>query len=253
MAKGPRLLVLGGTTEAFDVAQRAAAKYVVYYSLAGRTKTPVIPEGVKVRRGGFGGANALAAWLTRKRIDRVLDATHPFAQNIAKNVETACKQTQTDRLKLLRPEWKEQPGDIWHHASDIKDAARLLENTKKRVFLSIGRQAIDTFSKLTNTAFVVRSIDLPKPTDFPKNIKIITGRGPFAIEQEHKLLVQHKIDLVISRNSGGYATYGKIAAARQLSIPVIMVSRPPYSPKKIVDTTESAVEWLQITNLRFNS
>ena len=248
MAERPRLLILGGTTEAVEVAQRAAAKYAIVYSLAGRTKTPVIPEGVKVRRGGFGGEKALAAWLSRKRINRVLDATHPFAQNIAKNVETACKQTQTDRLKLLRPEWKEQPGDIWHNASDIKEAAGLIENTRKRVFLSIGRQAIDTFSKLTNTTFVVRSIDLPKPTDFPKNINIITGRGPFAIEQEHKLLVQHTIDLVISRNSGGYATYGKIAAARQLSIPVIMVARPPYSHEKMVDTTESALEWLRITN-----
>ena len=248
MAERPRLLILGGTTEAVEVAQRAAAKYAIVYSLAGRTKTPVIPEGVKFRKGGFGGEKALAAWLSRKRINRVLDATHPFAQNIAKNVETACKQTKTDRLKLLRPEWKEQPGDIWQNASDIKEAAELIENTRKRIFLSIGRQAIDTFSKLTNTTFVVRSIDLPKPTDFPKNINIITGRGPFAIEQEHKLLVQHTIDLVISRNSGGYATYGKIAAARQLSTPVIMVARPPYSHEKIVNTTESALEWLQITN-----
>lgn len=248
MAELPRLLILGGTAEAVAVAQRAADKYAVYYSLAGRTKTPVIPEGVTVRRGGFGGANALAAWLSRTRIDRVLDATHPFAQNIAKNVEIACRQTQTDRLKLLRPEWKEQPGDIWHNVSDIKDAAQLLENMRKRVFLSIGGQAIDTFSKLKNTSFVVRSIDLPKPSDVPKNIKIITGRGPFAMEQEHKLLVQHSIDVVVSRNSGGYATYGKIAAARQLSIPVIMVGRPHYSLEKIVDSTGSALKWLRITN-----
>ncbi|WP_202964904.1 precorrin-6A/cobalt-precorrin-6A reductase, partial [Inquilinus limosus] len=75
-----RLLILGGTTEAAALARALAevGGWNVTTSLAGRTRAPAALPGA-VRIGGFGGVEGLAAYLRAERIDRVIDATHPFA------------------------------------------------------------------------------------------------------------------------------------------------------------------------------
>jgi precorrin-6A/cobalt-precorrin-6A reductase len=54
----------------------------------------------------------------------------------------------------------------------------------------------------------------------------------------------HGIDVVIAKNSGGTASYGKIAAARALGIEVIMLRRPPPPDAPAVETVEAAIAWL---------
>lgn len=240
-----RILVLGGTGEAVALTTEANARFEIVYSLAGRTKNPALPEGVTIRTGGFGGADALAAWIGENDIAAVIDATHPFADRIAANAEQACTGVNVPRLKLLRAAWEKTAGDVWHDVHDIAAAASLLPTFGKRAFLSVGRQELGAFSDVNGVALVIRSIDPPDAADHLTGATYITGRGPFTTAQEAALLRDHNIDVLVSKNAGGAATYPKIAAARAASMPVIMIERPSPPPSPIVSDVAAAVAWLE--------
>jgi precorrin-6A/cobalt-precorrin-6A reductase len=244
MGDRQRVLILGGTAEAVDLANRAAEQSDVSYSLAGRTRDPALPRNVSIRKGGFGGADAMADWMRENGTDAVIDATHPFAAQIARNALTACTTAGVPRLKLRRVAWQTQPDDTWLSAADVTEAASLLSSTGRRAFLSVGRQEISAFAPVENTALVARSIDPPDDTNTLPAATFITGRGPFSVSDEIALLRHHDIDVLVSKNAGGDATYAKIAAARELGITVIMIERPPVPPGEITESVETALAWL---------
>jgi precorrin-6A/cobalt-precorrin-6A reductase len=240
-----RLLILGGTAEAAALAKQLAAdpRLRVITSLAGRTRTPAALQG-EVRTGGFGGPDGLAAYLKDQAVGLVVDATHPFAARISDNGEQACRAVGVPRLVLTRPPWRAQPGDRWTEVSDTGAAARVLPKLGRRAFLSVGRQGLVAFAQLRDTWFLVRLIE---PPDGPLPLMrhhLVLGRGPFDEAAETALLRHHGIDVVVSKNSGGAATYGKIAAARGLGLPVVMISRPVPPPGEVASTVDQALAWI---------
>lgn len=245
MARKRHILILGGTAEAVALADAVAraGDIAVTYSLAGRTGAPRVPAGVTVRTGGFGGAEALAKWIDVEKIAAVVDATHPFARQIAANAATACAQTRIPRLKLLRPAWTKVEGDTWRETGSAEAAAALLAQDGGLVFLSIGRQELAAFKDHRKREFLIRTVDEIKAPPVAQAI-CLTGRGPFTLAAERDLLRQYKVDTLITKNAGGDATYAKIAAARELKMPVIMINRPPPPQGPCVETMEDARHWI---------
>ncbi|GHC78460.1 cobalt-precorrin-6A reductase [Limoniibacter endophyticus] len=222
-----RVLILGGTTEARRMAAQLAENTTLdlTLSLAGRTREPVA-QPVPTRVGGFGGAAGLAAYLSKNRIDLLVDATHPYAAQISMNAVQAAALANVPLLRLERDAWRAVDGDIWHSAATIVQARDLLGDKPRRAFLALGRQELLPFEAAPQHAYVVRSVDpVEPPLDLPR-IDYITARGPFNEEDELALLQTHRVDVIVCKNSGGAASYGKIAAARHLRLPVIMVARP---------------------------
>lgn len=225
------VLLLGGTAEAVAIARDIASTpgIEVIYSLAGRTRTPNLPN-CTVRRGGFGGADGLARHVAENGIAAIVDATHPYARQMAANARAAAADTQVPLFKFLRPPWDEPADAPWLHAATPADAAGLIDGRFGRVFLSSGLNDIPEFSHLTDIWFLVRSVDRPDvPVDLAKHHHI-TGRGPFDLEAETALLRDWDIDALVSKNSGGAATLAKLDAARALGVPVVMIDRPPAPP-----------------------
>ena len=244
MARRPRILILGGTGEAASLTAETAARFAIVYSLAGRTRNPSLPDGVTVRSGGFGGADALAAWLGENDIAAVIDATHPFADRMTAQAVQTCDRAGIPRLKLLRAAWERTAGDDWRRVPDIPAAAALVPKLGRRAFLSVGRQDLAAFAGVENVRQIVRSIDPPDDADRHPDAVYIAGRGPFTTAQESALLRDHDIDVLVSKNAGGSATYPKIAAARAAGIAVIMIDRPAPPPPPIVSDVMAAVTWL---------
>ena len=245
MTDRKRLLILGGTSESAALAALAESepRLEAITSLAGRTRHPARPPG-KLRVGGFGGAAGLSAYITEESIDLLVDATHPYAARISAAAAEAASDSGVPRLLLRRPAWKPQAGDRWLPAADNTAAAQALHGLGKRVFLSIGRQDLAPFAPLSDLWFLVRMIDRPDaPLDLGPHA-LVLGRGPFAEEDERELLVEHRIEALVSKNSGGSATYAKLAAARSLGLPVVMIERPAAPPGCTVDTIEAA--WARI-------
>lgn len=231
-----RVLILGGTTEASEIARRLAnqSDLSVISSLAGRVTQPKIPDG-PVRVGGFGGVNGLIFFLQTEKIGIVIDATHPFAARISASAESACSQLGLPLIAFSRAPWAKHDADHWHAVPDTPSAAAYVTQTSGRVFLAIGRQQLDAFAACSNAWFLIRAID-PPDVSLPANTKLLLERGPFQIEHELQLLRNHAIDYIVSKNSGGQATYAKIEAARLLGIPVVMVDHPEKHTVPTVDT-----------------
>ena len=240
-----RILILGGTAEARQLAARLAARadLAVTLSLAGRTASPA-PQPVPVRIGGFGGAQSLAEYLSSERIAALIDATHPYAATISANAARAAQRSNTPLLALRRPPWIRRLGDNWIEVADVDCAVATIGSAPRRVFVALGRNELAPFLRAPQHHYVVRSIDPIDPPLALPSAAYITGRGPFDEIDEHALLEQHRIDRIVAKNSGGQSSYGKIAAARALGLPVIMLRRPVLPQVAAVETVEDAVAWL---------
>lgn len=240
-----RVLILGGTSEAHEIARRLADdnSLRVMSSLAGSVKHPRIPDGL-VRIGGFGGVDGLISFLHSEGIGAVIDATHPFAARISDNAEEACKQAGVPLIVFARAPWTKHEADRWHPAPDMEHAAAYIAKRSGRVFLAIGRQHADAFASCSQSWFLIRAID-PPSGPLPANMKLLLARGPFLVEDEVRLLRDHAIDCVVAKNSGGIATYAKIEAARVLRIPVVIVDRPKSHSVATVNELDGVVAHLR--------
>jgi precorrin-6A/cobalt-precorrin-6A reductase len=239
-----RVLLLAGTAEATRLATLLAERpgVAVLASLAGHTRTPAaLPCPVRV--GGFGGVDGLVGALREGGYGAVVDATHPFAAVMPHHAAAAAEEAGVHRVRLLRPAWRPQPGDDWHEVADLAGAAStVVALGARRVLLTTGRLSLGPFAGVAGVHLVVRSIEPPDPP-LPGAISLL-ARGPFTVDGEVALLREHRIDAVVTKNSGGRATAAKLAAARRIGLPVVMVRRPPAPAGPVVDAPEAAVRWL---------
>ncbi len=246
MGDPTRVLILGGTAEAAGLARALAGepRVATITSLAGRTRSPAAVPG-EVRVGGFGGPVALVDYLGREGIGLVIDATHPFAARISRNAAQACDAAGLPRLLLARPPWRAQAGDNWIPAANAEAAAAALPGLGRRAFLAIGRQELGAFAELTELRFLVRLVEAPEAPPPLADYHLVLGRGPFALAQELELLREHGIEVVVSKNSGGTGAGAKIAAARELELPVVMIERPPAPASETAESVEAARAWIE--------
>jgi precorrin-6A/cobalt-precorrin-6A reductase len=236
------ILILGGTTDARLLAGKLAdgSGDRILLSMAGRTREPVA-QPVPVRSGGFGGAVGLANFIRENSFDLLVDATHPYAARISANAVEAAVLAAVPLVALERPAWERQAGDTWHSVASIEDAVTALGPHPKRAFLALGRQELLPFEAAPQHRYLIRSVDpVEPPLDLPE-ARYVTARGPFVLEDEKRMLSDAEIEIVVSKNSGGSASYGKIEAARLLGLPVIMIERPLRANTETVSSIDAAL------------
>lgn len=220
-----RILILGGTVEARNLANTLVSRgrHDVITSFAGATTTRKAPKG-EVHVGGFGGTEGLRTFIERERIDLVADTTHPFAARISANAAAASHAAGIACFRLDRPPWEPQPGDDWCFVADI-DACVEAIPAGANVFVTVGRQEIGAFFARDDIRVVARMIE-PPALEVPAHAELVLARPPFSLDEERALIDDKKIDLLVSKNSGGESTRTKLTAAREFSLPVIMIERP---------------------------
>jgi precorrin-6A/cobalt-precorrin-6A reductase len=241
-----RVLILGGSTEASELARLLAGdhRFETTLSLAGRTLNPR-EQPVRTRRGGFGGIDGLIAWLQQEAIQAVVDATHPYAAQISFNAVTACQRLAIPLATVLRPSWQPQADDLWRDVRNVEAAAGALGPEPKRVFLSLGRQELGAFASRPQHHYLARMIDPPEGVALPPDIRLVFDRGPFDRQTETALLRQERIDVMVCKNSGAAAVYPKIEATRGLGIPVVMIARPHKACGYALENPEGTIGWLE--------
>ena len=236
--------MLGGTTEATALATALAdLGHDAIFSYAGRTGNPA-DQPLPTRVGGFGGTDAMAAYLKDKAITHVVDATHPFAAGISANAVLACKRAGVALAALERPEWQAGEGDLWTRVGDIAGAVAALPEARARVFLAIGKQHIGDFAPKPGNFYLLRLVDPPKgPLPLPDAHAVI-ARGPFDLAGDRALMKAHRISHVVAKNSGGAGAEAKITAARELGLPVIMIDRPVLPGRPVLAGVGAVLRWL---------
>lgn len=235
------VLVLGGTREARDLAARLTEGGVrVVSSLAGRVSNPALPVG-EVRVGGFGGVEGLRTYLEAEGITAVADATHPFAATISANAVAACAEAGVPLVRLVRPGWETRDdARDWLWVDDISDACGAMEMLGERPFLTSGRQGLEHFAAWRDRWALVRVVE-PLPDDAWPAWTVLTTRGPFDLQSELKLMRDHDVEVLVTKNSGGALTEPKLDAAARLGVGVVMVRRPAETADVVVGTVDEAV------------
>jgi precorrin-6A/cobalt-precorrin-6A reductase len=241
-APSKSVLLLGGTEEAYRLAEKISETgWRCLTSLAGITRNPKIPPGELIK-GGFGGAEGISDFLREQNISALIDATHPFAENISRSAIDACEKTRTPLLRLERPAWPIRPG--WEVKANVKEAALFFRDKEERIFLTIGRQEADEFHIARSSYFLVRMIDPPESPLKMENHELILMRGPFGVESERRILRDHRIDWLITKNSGGKSGLSKLTAAEEEGVKVCIIDRPRLPECQRVETVGEAAEWL---------
>jgi precorrin-6A/cobalt-precorrin-6A reductase len=241
-----RILILGGTSEASELSRLLAGddRFEPTLSLAGRTLAPK-PQPLPTRIGGFGGIAGLETWLRDHAIAAVIDATHPYAAQISRHAVAACRATGVPLASIQRAAWQRQEDDRWIEVETPQAAASALGPDAARVFLSLGRLELAAFAAAPQHHYIARTIDPPGDIPLPPDISFVYDRGPFDEAKEQAFLAQEHITCIVSKNSGGAATYPKIAAARRLDIPVVMIARPEKPHGIALDSAPGALRWLE--------
>lgn len=247
-----RVLILGGTSEGFTIARALSTtgQFDVVTSMAGRTPAPKQPAG-KVRRGGFGGVAGLSSYLTRNNIAAVVDATHPFAHQISQNATQAGQACDVPVVHIHREGWQQRDGDKWIEVGSSAEAATTIPANARGVFLTTGKTTLKDFAERRDVHFLARIVaPILKCDDvglLPRHISFIHKRGPFDVARERGLLIDRRVSLVVSKNSGGSGAQAKLDAARELGLSVIMIQRPPPPTGLIVANATEALDWLHRT------
>lgn len=243
---GLRVLILGGTSEGRLLAEalHGDARFSALLSFAGRTESLQRPA-VAHRVGGFGGAAGLAEFLRVGAYAALIDATHAFAARISRNAAEAALLTDLPVLRLVGPAWQREPGDLWLEVADMQAAAHALGPLPQRVLLTVGRLEIDAFCAAPQHDYLIRAVDDFVPPAALTQVRVLSARGPFALEEELSLLEREHIQCVVSKNAGTASTYAKLEAARLLRIPVVMVRRPETPAMPRVATRAAALSWLR--------
>ncbi|WP_231750589.1 MULTISPECIES: cobalt-precorrin-6A reductase [unclassified Dietzia] len=244
-----RILLLGGTEEARRLAElMVTAGLDVVTSLTGTPSRPRMPRG-EVRIGGFGGPEDLARWLRESRASAVIDASDPFATGVSASATRAARETGTPLLRVLRPPWAPEDGDRWIPVADVDAASRLVRERFRRPMLTVGRGGPTAFAGDTRGSYLIRCAE-PPPGLLPHRYLLVLDRGPFGIESERTLMSRHRIDVLVTRNTGAQSTVATLRAARDLRIPVVMVDRPSGSRPgqtgrgDTVHSVDEAARWL---------
>ena len=233
------ILILGGTGEARELAERLVALgHAVTTSLAGRTSQPALPAG-ELRVGKFGGIPGLAGYLRARRFDRLVDATHPYAGLISINAVAAAQQSGIPLLRLMRPAWIEPAGAKWRRAASIEAAAEALQ-PGATVLVTTGHEGLATLLERDDCRFVVRLIEPPELA-LPRHARLLLGRPPYRLDDERALFKREAIGQLVTKNSGGEQTAAKLVAAQEAGAEVIMIERPVYGPAVEVGSVEAAV------------
>lgn len=239
MGAAAAVLILGGTAEARELAGVLAADPALrpISSLAGRVSEPAVPDG-ELRVGGFAGPDGLARWLAEHDIAAVVDATHPFAVTISAHAVRACGVAGVPLVRLRRPGWTAGPGDRWHRRRSGPEAAALLPGLGERVFLTTGSYQLDAFVPL-DLWFLLRFVETPRRR-LPPRHEVLLQRGPFTVDGELRLLREHRVEVLVTKDSGGPHTSAKLVAARRLGLPVVLLDRPVLPPAREVTDPAAA-------------
>jgi precorrin-6A/cobalt-precorrin-6A reductase len=238
-----RILLLGGTTEASNLAAALAARGMdAVFSYAGRTAQPVA-QPLPTRVGGFGGVAGLVAYIQAQGITHIIDATHPFAAQMSRNALEASHACGIPLVVLERQPWGAIQGDDWQHVPDIGGAVAALPDAPARVFLAIGKQNLAPFAAKPQHFYLLRLVDRPSALPLA-NATAIIARGPFDVAGDTALLQTHAITHIVAKNAGGSGATAKLTVARALGVTVILIDRPVLPPRHVVGSVTEVLAWL---------
>ena len=240
-----RVLLLAGTAEARHLAYALSREsYIVMTVSLARPEHRPHQYGWPVRIGGWGEEAAYRDYLIREGIDAVIDATHPFATEMAIRTARIAPELGISAIRFLRPAWMPTAHDNWTFLNVPEEAADHMP-VNATVFLATGRRDLDRFANLGHRRVFCR-VRSKSSSPFPfENGGYEVRRGPITVDDEIDLFDELKVDWIVTRNSGGQGGWPKLEAARVMGIPVAMLRRPPPVEMVKIGSVAETLKWVR--------
>ena len=177
--------------------------------------------------------NGFSRLIKERKIDTVVDATHPFAVEVSRNAIDACKKTNIRYLRFERQGIKIPDHPLIHKVKTITEAVDKARILGKRIFLTTGVSSVSKFIVLKNEKeLYVRILPVPEHIALCINIgippsNIIAMHGPFSEELNRAMFRQYQINTMVTKESGDIGgVREKINAALSEHIDTIIIERP---------------------------
>jgi precorrin-6A/cobalt-precorrin-6A reductase len=250
-----KVLIIGGTREARELAARLSkvAGLEVHVTVAteyGGDCLADYPQ-LQVHQGRLD-QEAMTVMLQRFAVKLVVDASHPFATAVSLHASRAASVNGIPYLRLERPVTPAGgPGII--AVPDFESAARRVAAMSGNILLTIGSNHLEVFTRLVpdfQRRLYVRvlpvSVALQKCEALGLTARnILAMQGPFSEAWNREMLRYCNAAVLVTKDSGaagGGET--KLSAARDLKIPVALVTRPRSGGQPTVASVTEAVEWV---------
>lgn len=227
-----KLAVFSGTSDGRQLCERLAAAgvstTVCVATAYGENVMPNVSE-ISVHTGRMD-CEEMIEFL--KGYDAVVDATHPYAEVVTRNVKTACETINKPYYRLLRPE-SEMPEDAYFAAS-VKEAADYLNTVSGKALLTTGSRELEAFTAVRDYADRLYLRVLPAADVVEKCLalgfsgkNLICMQGPFSEDMNAALLRQTGVKYLVTKDSGELGGFmEKLSAAKKLGVQIIVITRP---------------------------
>lgn len=231
----PKLCVFAGTTEGREIAEFLAGQSAdVTVCVATEYGETLLPRGGSLRvsarplpRG------EMEEQFRRERYDLVIDATHPYASHITESITACCGATDTEYLRLLRPDTAAPENAVF--AGDIAGAVEYLNRADGNILLTTGSKELRSFAALRDFSSRVYARVLPmedslrlcREAGLPPS-HVLAMQGPFSREMNIAMLRSTGARYMVTKSSGSAGGFEeKIAAAAELGVVPVILGRPP--------------------------
>lgn len=226
-----RVMVFAGTADGRKLCEYLAAKGVlvrmhVATEYAGDMLVDTV--NIELKTGRIDMAGMLQS-IEGFRPDIIVDATHPYAVEVTRNIFDASKEVGIEYLRLVRESWN---GFV--SASTASEAALRLNQATGNILLTVGSKELEAFTAVSDWRERVYARVLPDYKIIHKcnelgfaGKKLICMQGPFTYEMNLATIRQYNIKMLVTKDSGregGF--YEKLSAAEQAGIPVLVIGRP---------------------------
>lgn len=230
------VLVIGGISEAKVLCERLSEKYETTLSVATEYGAELAKNGRYRVVCGKKSAEDFQRLLHSDRFDLVIDCSHPFAENVSREIETACKAINIPMLRYKRKPTEYQG----EHIVRVTGFPEAIQKAKelcgdKMVFLATGSNHLADFAaQISADKLVARVLDQPaslaicKENGIPDR-QVIAKCGPFSKEENLTDFSKYPIGVVVSKDSGAAGgTAEKIEAAEELNLATVLICPPVY-------------------------
>lgn len=249
-----KIHVFGGTSDAVKLCERLQ-ELGLTYSLSVATEAGEETASTLTGRIFVGRLDSeqMQDFFTEQQIALVIDATHPFAAEVSKNI---IKAATVNKIPLIRYERPTQI-DLLEHpllvkVADVEQACEVAKHYGKKVFLTTGSKELATYKQLLPEKTLIARV-LPTVGVIQCCVElglglgeIVAMKGPFTAQMNEAMYQFYQPDVVITKesgNEGGYAE--KVLPCLALGIACIVISRPKQVYQHFVSSLEALASELQ--------
>ena len=228
-----KVIIFAGTTEGYEISRFLGENQIpVLACVATEYGSKSLKESSTLHvQAGRLDENEMKELFSREKPELVLDATHPYAAEVTRNIRKACEEAEVSYTRILRTGSGQQNAV---YVKDTQEAAEYLKGTTGNVLLTTGSKELAAFTSVPNykERLFARVLSLPSVIEACQALgfegrNLIAMQGPFSMEMNQAMLAQYECRYLVTKDSGKAGGFlEKIQAAEACDATAVIIGRP---------------------------